>query len=288
MPRPLKIRQLVYGLGAVGGTVALFTTVLDRWYGNQECCQRLKLLQLNAESLKETAYSYPKWNFNWDMRVSESGISSSQSSLTNGEDEVDKKKPTASRHIILIRHGQYNLDGKTDDQRYLTELGKEQAKLTGLRLEELALPYTVLIHSNMTRAVETATIIRDSLPSVPVRPADGLLAEGPPIPPEPMVVSWRPSYQYEQEGARIEAAFRKYFHRADPEQSQDSYEVIVCHANVIRYFVCRALQFPPEAWLRLSLHHASLTYLVIRPDGRVHLRGLGESGHFPAQMLTTS
>ena len=30
------------------------------------------------------------------------------------------------RHIILIRHGQYNLDGKTDDQRYLTELGKEQ------------------------------------------------------------------------------------------------------------------------------------------------------------------
>ena len=47
-------------------------------------------------------------------------------------------------------------------------------------------------------------------------------------------------------GFRIEAAFRKYFHRAESSQKEDSYEIIVCHANVIRYFVCRALQFPPE------------------------------------------
>ena len=35
---------------------------------------------------------------------------------------------------------------------------------------------------------------------------------------------------------------RKYFRRADSTQKEDSYEVIVCHANVIRYFVCRAIQ----------------------------------------------
>lgn len=45
--------------------------------------------------------------------------------------------------------------------------------------------------------------------------------------------------QYHEDGARIEAAFRRYIHRADPKQKEDSYEVIVCHANVIRYFVCR-------------------------------------------------
>lgn len=45
--------------------------------------------------------------------------------------------------------------------------------------------------------------------------------------------------QFFEDGARIEAAFRKHIHRADPKQKQDSYEVIVCHANVIRYFVCR-------------------------------------------------
>lgn len=37
-----------------------------------------------------------------------------------------------------------------------------------------------------------------------------------------------------QDSARIEAAYRKYFHRADPQQKEDSYEMLVCHANVIR------------------------------------------------------
>jgi len=45
--------------------------------------------------------------------------------------------------------------------------------------------------------------------------------------------------QFYQDGARIEAAFRKYFYRADRSQEKDSYEILVCHANVIRYFVCR-------------------------------------------------
>ena len=45
--------------------------------------------------------------------------------------------------------------------------------------------------------------------------------------------------KFYQEGARIEAAFRKYFYRADPEQKGDTTDIIICHANVIRYFVCR-------------------------------------------------
>ena len=49
------------------------------------------------------------------------------------------------------------------------------------------------------------------------------------------------SLQVFQDGARIEAAFRKYIHRADPDQLEDSYEIIVCHANVIRYFICRSV-----------------------------------------------
>ena len=44
-----------------------------------------------------------------------------------------------------------------------------------------------------------------------------------------------------QDGSRIEAAFRNYFYRADHRQEKDSYDIIVCHANVIRYFVCRYL-----------------------------------------------
>jgi hypothetical protein len=37
------------------------------------------------------------------------------------------------RHIILIRHGQYNLNGNGDKEKYLTELGREQ--VTGAILD---------------------------------------------------------------------------------------------------------------------------------------------------------
>lgn len=63
--------------------------------------------------------------------------------------------------------------------------------------------------------------------------------------------------------------------------------MIVCHANVIRYFVCRALQIPPEAWLRMSLDHASITWISIQPSGRVTLRHLGDSGHISPEFVTS-
>ena len=53
-------------------------------------------------------------------------------------------------------------------------------------------------------------------------------------------------------------------------------------------FHFRALQFPPEAWLRMSLYNSSITYLVVRPSGRVHIKCLGDGGHIPADKLTTT
>lgn len=112
--------------------------------------------------------------------------------------------------------------------------------------------------------------------------------------------------KFYEDGARIEAAFRKYFHRADPDQKEDSYHVIVCHANVIRYLVCRsvitflpslnpiivryyrALQIPAEAWLRFSLNHASITWISITPSGRCVLRTFGDSGFMPVQVISST
>ena len=88
------------------------------------------------------------------------------------------------------------------------------------------------------------------------------------------------------EGSRIEAAFRKYIHRADPDQTQDSVDILVCHGNVIRYFVCRALQFPPEAWLRFAVHNGSITVMSVNKKGDVIVTALGESGHLPVDKLT--
>ena len=42
--------------------------------------------------------------------------------------------------------------------------GREQAELTGLRLASLGLKFNKIVHSSMTRAVETTDIISKHLP----------------------------------------------------------------------------------------------------------------------------
>lgn len=102
--------------------------------------------------------------------------------------------------------------------------------------------------------------------------------------------------------ARIEKAFQKYFHRAPLTSNEENvsenmqghsaesheFEVIVCHANVIRYFLMRALQLPPEAWLRYCPFNCSLTYITIRPTGSVSCRMFGDIGHLPYSLATFS
>ena len=44
-------------------------------------------------------------------------------SAQDGDDGDDKPRPV-NRHIILIRHGQYNMEGASDKERALTELGQ--------------------------------------------------------------------------------------------------------------------------------------------------------------------
>lgn len=257
-----------------------------------------------------------KWDWNWDRREAESLVkplkrhpdynnnnsndnnNNNNSNYTNDvnnnsiivearEEKLEKARPTATRHLIFIRHGQYNLNASSDSERYLTKLGRDQAALTGERLKELGLPYSRFVYSTMTRATETANIMKEKMGDVGEVEYCDLLREGAPIPPEPPLGSWKPEkYKFYTDGARIEAAFRKYVHRASPSQEKDSYEVFVCHANVIRYFVCRALQLPPEAWLRISLHNGSMTHLVVRPDGRVALWHLGECGYMPPDKLS--
>ncbi|KAF1655303.1 Serine/threonine-protein phosphatase PGAM5, mitochondrial, partial [Eudyptes chrysocome] len=162
--------------------------------------------------------------------------------------------------------------------------GREQAELTGHRLASLGIKFDQIIHSSMTRATETTEIISKHLPGKPRAARRAQVPRHRPSAPDP--AAGREELQYYEDGARIEAAFRNFIHRADAKQEEDSYEIFVCHANVIRYIVCRALQFPPEGWLRMSLNNGSITHLVIRPNGRVALRTLGDTGFMPPDKIT--
>jgi serine/threonine-protein phosphatase PGAM5 len=212
--------------------------------------------------------------------------------VNDWDNPSERGLPTQSRNIkrqlILIRHGQYEREksAKSDKEQTLTDLGRLQAEETG-RYLAAALPTSPLfratsvksVHvSDLTRAQQTCETLLEAMGSrAPSAPAlvDPLLREIFPCDPQPAYPK-----KAKPESERIaEAAFSKYFHR--PTNDESSVEVVVCHANVIRYFLCRALQVPPEAWLRFSLPHCSITTISIDGRGRVSVCGVGAANHLP-------
>ena len=220
-----------------------------------------------------------EWNSNWDLREKPPSESEAK---TNG----------TVHHILLVRHGQY-VHGKNDKERVLTDLGKRQAELTGKRIRSLIddgelPPITRYVFSTMSRATETAEIIAKQLELGDVESTPcSLLREGAVFPPNPEPVSWKPSVEeFRKDGIRVEAAFLRYFHRPDEDTDSCHTTVLVCHGNVIRYCVMRALQLPPEAWLRTAVYNGSITALEVRDDGRVSLRGMGDVGFLNPKEIT--
>ncbi|CAD1477897.1 unnamed protein product [Heterotrigona itama] len=279
MPVRLNLKKWIVGFGAIGGAMVFYPNDNDHTQSSQK-----------QHSWIIPPSSWSKWDHNWDRRHPE--WLANIAKLDNETDKESckrrstKKQSGVKHHIILIRHGQYNTNGKTDSDRTLTTLGRQQAEATGKRLQELGLPYSLIVQSTIVRAKETAKIIEKYLKDITVK-EDSVLSEGMPIAPDPPINIWNSEVVVYEDGPRIEAAFRKYFYRPEPSQEKDSYIILVCHANVIRYFVCRALQFPPEGWLRLSLNHGSITWVSIRPNGRVTLRNLGDSGHMKPQLISS-
>lgn len=165
----------MFRLAAIGGGSGVLAALLlsqnNRFKAYATSVQRIPA--------DENALS-SKWDSNWDHR-------NPIKAMKPGEE----LKPTAKRTLLLIRHGQYETWQEDSDKRILTALGREQARLTGERLKELNLAYSVLYSSTMPRAKETAGLIAEVLPQVPRKQTD-LLSEGAPIRPEPPSKTWKP------------------------------------------------------------------------------------------------
>jgi serine/threonine-protein phosphatase PGAM5 len=185
----------------------------------------------------------------------------------------------ATRTLILVRHGQYHTD--RDDDRYgqLTPLGVKQVTRVAKRLAELPID---LIHvSTMQRARATAKLIGAMLPDVPQRHTQ-LLWEGFPTAIKGLTREqrqWVPVHR-----ARMERAFSRYFR---PAGSRDRMELLVCHGNVIRFLMRRALDDPPHKWLRGDVMHTGLCMVAIRTNGRTILLGFNDVGHLPRSLQSS-
>ncbi|HVH48079.1 MAG TPA: histidine phosphatase family protein [Labilithrix sp.] len=181
-----------------------------------------------------------------------------------------------TRTLVLVRHGQYGL---TDGGK-LTELGREQAELTGrwICTHLAGRRVDALWSSTLPRARETATIIARNVPPAKVRVA-GVLREG--MYSKVNGYEVPPSERLEDR-ERADAAYARFFRTS----RTDRLEIVVCHGNLIRYLVCRAIDVPVVRWTRMNSNHCSLTRILVRDTGAVRVVSYNETAHLPTPIVT--
>ena len=179
-----------------------------------------------------------------------------------------------------MRHGQYvSADAARGVLEALTPLGRRQAARLGRRLAPM--PFDVIWHSDMPRAVETAQIIAEQLPDVPRR-ASKLLREGirtvaPHFGPE-----FRPPRaQVRETRQRMDQAFDRFVRAGRKPRT----ELIVAHGNIIRYLIRRALGDAADRWWQLDTFQCGLSVLRVGRE-RAALMAFNDVGHLPLRMVT--
>ena len=187
-----------------------------------------------------------------------------------------------TRTIYLVRHGNadYSVKGDETVVNGLTPLGIAQARLVAARLRGLPGKFTALIASPLTRARETGQIIQQELAPLPLQ-ISPLLRERTPR-------TWRTEATKAETPASLDAAeaqlnqtFATY---CVPAKDADQQDVLVCHGNVIRYFVMKALGVDTQAWLGLALANGSLTIIQVKADGTCKVLAVGDAGHIPPNL----
>ncbi len=196
----------------------------------------------------------------------------------------NKARARGVHFVYLIRHGVYDRDTTVTDDRIgsgLNALGHEQAKLVGARLAQLPVKLHSLVSSDFTRARQTADDIGAVVGMTPTR--DSLLHECTPTADGDNYMNNHPGGSVALCEANLQAAWARYF---TPTPDADQHDVLVCHGNVIRWLVAKALGMDSTRWTRMDIANASLTVINIRADGSTHLVTFSDAGHIPVEKQT--
>ncbi|MDX1994789.1 MAG: histidine phosphatase family protein [bacterium] len=191
----------------------------------------------------------------------------------------------SQRILYLVRHGQYNL--RQHDQGELTPLGEAQSHCTAQALQDL--PFGTMHVSTVRRAVQTAEIIAQALPGISLVPTDRLRECVPSMPRHlaALFTMRLPQYNPEEMSQctdQFEDAFQHFFR--PPLNGANVHDLIVCHGNIIRYFVTAALKLPGESWTSLMINNCGITRILVDSDGEMFLMSYNDIGHLPLDMRT--
>jgi serine/threonine-protein phosphatase PGAM5 len=198
--------------------------------------------------------------------------------------QAAEKPPPATRTIVLVRHGHYLSDPSVDPITGpgISPLGVAQAHLLGARLAAQPAHFDALYVSPMQRARDTAATIAENFPGQKFTVLDDLAECTPPTRRADIMKDEKPE-DLAACKARLDRVFDEYFR---PAAGAERTELFVCHGNVIRYLVMRALGVDSAAWLGMSVGHASITTIRIAADGSMQLIAVGDVGHLPPNLRT--
>ena len=200
----------------------------------------------------------------------------------------DAAQPTGRgvHFLYLVRHGIYDRDTTATDDRVsngLNALGHEQARLVGTRLSWLGVKFDRLISSELLRAKQTADDMGVLMRMKPSR--DSLLNECTPRSSNARLMAGeKPEDVTACDSARVRC-WQRYF---TPTPERDTYDVLVCHGNVIRWTLMRALGADTKDWSNQDVGNCSLTIIAVRPDNSIRLAMYSDVGHIPVEKQTWS
>jgi len=201
-----------------------------------------------------------------------------------GQEEAPKTDGV--RTVYLIRHGEYDQEDERDPDvgRGLVPLGIAQSRLIAARLRGLPVKMTSLTSSTMTRARETAQVIQRDFPELTLGQSR-LIRECTPPTWRRDIMEGADPVRFIQCKTRLDEAFGTFL---APSPDMDRHDIVVCHGNVIRYFVTRVLRVNDMAWLGMSVTNCGLTTVRIYPNGAMVLLGFNDAGHIPPNMQTAT
>lgn len=192
----------------------------------------------------------------------------------------------AVRVIYLIRHAHHDVDNPSGSELGggLTPKGIKQAELTAKLLAKR--PVTSIHCSSLNRAEETARIISKEIPGLAIQQTDLLWECIPSM--TPKLKQEMPNYtnaQVAQDRQRADIAFRKHFKVA---KRTDRHDLIVCHGNLIRYFISVVLRAEPDSWMRMDMCNCGVSQILIQPEGDMALLCHNDWSHLPRELRTST
>ena len=195
------------------------------------------------------------------------------------------------RVVILLRHGEARYDPALTDENGspdgpLSERGRRQAELAGRRLASREI--TTLHHSMLERAAQSARVVHEQIPDLPMHGTDLLRECIPSVPPDDRITpdqreffaSW-PDRVLVSGAARARALLATFTSITD----EDRVDLLVTHGNVIAWFVCQALGAPAWTWVNLPSHACGALSAIAYREGRPPiLLAYNDAGHLPADL----